>query len=100
MCVPLIRQGEILGLIHVDSQARGKYTRNDLDLLTKVAMHATIVIENARFYKARQEFNRNLFSAFRSDQKPFFLFETRLDRQRCYRLCRPNFSCQKTATCF
>jgi signal transduction histidine kinase/CheY-like chemotaxis protein len=68
MCVPLIRQGGILGIIHVDSQQRSKFAKSDLDLLTKVAMQAAIVIENARFYKARQQFNQNLLALSRSTQ--------------------------------
>lgn len=68
MCVPLIRQGTILGIIHVDSQHRNKFSKSDLDLLTKVAMQAAIVIENARFYKARQQFGQNLLALSRSTQ--------------------------------
>ena len=68
MCVPLIRQGEILGLIHVDSQHSSKFSSSDLDLLTKVALHAAIVIENARFYKVRQEFSQNLLALSRATQ--------------------------------
>lgn len=68
MCVPLIRKGEILGLIHVDSQQESKFSRSDLDLLTKVAMHAAVVIENARFYKVRQEFHRNILALSHATQ--------------------------------
>lgn len=68
MCVPLIRKGETLGLIHVDSQQRNKFSRKDLDLITKIAIQAAIVIENARFYRAHEEFNRNLLTLSQATQ--------------------------------
>jgi len=68
MCIPLIRNNEILGLIHIDSQQRGKFSQMDLDLLTKVATQAAIVIENARFYKVKQEFSRNLLALAQATQ--------------------------------
>ncbi len=68
MCIPLIRKGEVLGVIQVDSKKRGKFSKNDLELLTQVAMQAAIVIENARFYKARQHFNQNLLSLSEATQ--------------------------------
>lgn len=68
LCVPLIRNREILGLILIDSQQRGKFSKSDLDLLTQVATQAAIVIENARFYKSRQDFNRNLLLLYQATQ--------------------------------
>ncbi len=68
MCIPLIRNGEILGILHIDSHQRGKFSQSDLDLLTKVATQASIVIENARFYKSKQDFNRNLLSLAQATQ--------------------------------
>lgn len=68
MCVPLIRNDELLGLIHVDSKRRSRFSKSDLDLLTKVAMQAAIVIENARFYETKQSFNHNLLALSEATQ--------------------------------
>lgn len=68
MCIPLIRKGEILGILQVDSHRRGKFSKNDLDLLTQVAMQAAMVIENARLFRARQQFNQNLLALSQATQ--------------------------------
>jgi len=52
MCVPLVRQDKILGIVFLDtfSQARA-FTKDDLDLLTAIAMQAAMALENARLIK-------------------------------------------------
>ncbi len=49
MCVPLWREKDIIGIIHLDSFRRtNQFTENDLELLMAIANHAAIGIEQAR----------------------------------------------------
>ncbi len=49
MCVPLWREKDIIGIIHLDSFRRtNQFTENDLELLVAIANHAAIGIEQAR----------------------------------------------------
>ncbi|MFB0507922.1 MAG: adenylate/guanylate cyclase domain-containing protein, partial [Thermodesulfobacteriota bacterium] len=49
MCVPLWRERDIIGIIHLDSFRRtNQFTENDLELLMAIANHAAIGIEQAR----------------------------------------------------
>lgn len=49
MCVPLWRERDIIGIIHLDSFRRtNQFTENDLELLVAIANHAAIGIEKAR----------------------------------------------------
>jgi len=53
MCVPLLaQQRDALGIIHLDTQdQRGKFTQQDLDLLSSVAAQASIAVENATLHE-------------------------------------------------
>ncbi|HSH94601.1 MAG TPA: ATP-binding protein, partial [Roseimicrobium sp.] len=54
LAVPVISQGDILGLINIDSEEKDAFTDHDLQLLQNFADHAAIAIENARqFASAR-----------------------------------------------
>ncbi|MBI2567524.1 MAG: FHA domain-containing protein [Candidatus Schekmanbacteria bacterium] len=56
MCVPLWNKDSILGIIHVDSLlSTGRFTTDDLDLLTAMANQAAIGIENARLAEQLRE---------------------------------------------
>jgi len=49
MCVPLWRESDIIGIIHLDTFSRiNQFTENDLELLMAIANHAAIGIEQAR----------------------------------------------------
>jgi len=49
MCAPLICQGEILGIIHIDTtSATDSFDREDLKLLAGIASQAAISIKNAQ----------------------------------------------------
>ncbi len=51
MCVPLMYQGRVLGVIYVDNHAqRGIFTQPDLDLLNAIAATTATAFENARLY--------------------------------------------------
>jgi signal transduction histidine kinase len=51
LCAPLWSRGSAMGVIYVDNRAlRGRFTKDDLQLLNAFAGQAAIAIENARLY--------------------------------------------------
>jgi signal transduction histidine kinase len=51
LCTPLWSRGSVIGVIYVDNRAlRGRFTKDDLQLLSAFAGQAAIAIENARLY--------------------------------------------------
>ncbi len=58
MCAPLVNRGKVLGVIYVDSTDRSNlYTKDDLALLSAMALKAGTSLDNARLYDDL----RNLF---------------------------------------
>ncbi len=55
MAVPLITEGEVLGVIELLNKQAGNFDQNDLQLLLLVAASTAIAIQNARRYAALQE---------------------------------------------
>ncbi|HBP23735.1 MAG TPA: hypothetical protein DEA08_38895 [Planctomycetes bacterium] len=52
LCVPLVRQERILGIVFLDTHDSARqFNRDDLDLLTAIAMQAGVALENARLIK-------------------------------------------------
>lgn len=52
LCVPLVRQEHILGIIFLDTFEAGRqFNKDDCELLTAIAMQAAMAIENARLIK-------------------------------------------------
>lgn len=52
MCVPLMFRGDLLGMIHLDSQvATGVFTEKDLQILSAFAHQAAVQIANVRLAK-------------------------------------------------
>lgn len=61
MCVPLLYKEKLIGLIHVDTfSQRNAFTEEDLKLLSGIANHAAIALENARLYFRTQQQIREL----------------------------------------
>ena len=50
LCVPLISQGKVRGVIEVLNKRQGEFTQNDLQLLQSIATTVSIAMENARLY--------------------------------------------------
>jgi serine phosphatase RsbU (regulator of sigma subunit) len=49
LCVPLVRQERILGIVFLDTSESGRqFTRDDCEMLTAIALQAAMAIENAR----------------------------------------------------
>jgi signal transduction histidine kinase len=55
MAVPLVTEGEVLGVIELLNKRSGDFDENDKQLLLLVAASAAIAIQNARRYAALQE---------------------------------------------
>jgi phosphoserine phosphatase RsbU/P len=52
LCVPLVRQDKILGIIFLDTvESARAFNKDDCELLTAIAMQAAMAIENARLIK-------------------------------------------------
>lgn len=51
LCVPMISQGKVIGVVEVLNKISGIFTANDEDLLQSIAASVSIAIENARLYK-------------------------------------------------
>lgn len=56
MCVPLVAQNKVVGVMHLDSRERvGAFTEKDLQLLKAIAVQTAIAIENARLVRQIEE---------------------------------------------
>jgi len=51
LCVPMISQGKVIGVIEVLNKLDGNFTEGDKDLLQSIATSVSIAMENARLYK-------------------------------------------------
>jgi len=55
MCLPLLRQSELIGMIYADNRVViGRFSLPDLDLLSIFANQAATAIENARLFRERE----------------------------------------------
>jgi adenylate cyclase len=56
MCVPLVAQSKVVGVMHLDSRERvGAFTEKDLQLLKAIAVQTAITIENTRLVRQIEE---------------------------------------------
>ncbi|UCD81705.1 MAG: GAF domain-containing protein, partial [Desulfobacterales bacterium] len=51
LCVPMISQGRVIGVIEVLNKINGEFSTDDKDLLQAIATSVCIALENARLYK-------------------------------------------------
>ncbi|MDD3618288.1 MAG: GAF domain-containing protein [Desulfobulbaceae bacterium] len=51
LCVPMISQGKVVGVIEVLNKLDGEFTEDDRDVLQSIATSVSIALENARLYK-------------------------------------------------
>ena len=51
LCVPMISQGRVIGVIEVLNKTSGDFSNDDKDLLQAIATSVCIALENARLYK-------------------------------------------------
>lgn len=70
LCVPLISQGQVIGVIEVINKRGGDFHDNDMRLMQSIATSVSIALENARLYQktlmmAENERGiRNMFQKF------------------------------------
>jgi len=70
LCVPMVSQGKVIGVIEVLNKVNGEFSIDDKDLLHSIATSVCIALENARLYKetvtmAEQERDiRHMFQKF------------------------------------
>ena len=67
LCVPMISQGKVIGVLEVLNKINGDFGSNDEDLLKSIASSVSIAIENARLYKetvSLAEHERGIRSVF------------------------------------
>ena len=64
ICIPLLKDTEVLGTLNVESEPGRVLTTADVSLLTTLAGQVTIAIENARLFEAERE-QRELAEALR-----------------------------------
>ncbi|MDL1968536.1 MAG: GAF domain-containing protein, partial [Deltaproteobacteria bacterium] len=67
LCVPMISQGKVVGVLEVLNKINGNFSSNDEDLLKSIASSVSIAIENARLYKetvSMAEHERGIRSVF------------------------------------
>ena len=54
MCVPMISEGRVLGVIHLDTQSANKqFTEDDLEFITTLATEVAVSLENMRMRDER-----------------------------------------------
>ena len=51
LCVPMISQGKVIGIIEVLNKREGDFSDDDRDVLHSIATSVSIAMENARLYK-------------------------------------------------
>jgi len=70
LCVPMISQGRVIGVIEVLNRRLGDFSDKDKDLLQSIATSVSIALENARLYKEtvamadNERGIRNMFQKF------------------------------------
>ena len=70
LCVPMVSQGKVIGVVEVLNKINGEFSIDDKDLLQSIATSVCIALENARLYKetvsmAEQERDiRHMFQKF------------------------------------
>ncbi len=61
MCVPLVLDEHLIGLIYVSSSTANKtFGRHDLDVLTAIAAQVALMLQNAQAYETIKELNLGL----------------------------------------
>jgi len=83
LCVPMISQGKVLGVIQVLNKKKGGFSLSDEDLLQSIAASVSIAIENARLYKEKVSMADHERSIRRMFQKfvPKEVLETIIDSE-------------------
>ena len=73
--MPIIRKGEVLGVVYVNSRAVGKYTADSVQLLQLLANDASVAIENARLFSRIAETRDRLAAILNSSRDGVLMFD-------------------------
>jgi PAS domain S-box-containing protein len=57
VCVPIIQNERVVGILNVETEAPQQLTSNDLEIMTTLSEHVGIAMERAELYTAVQESN-------------------------------------------
>jgi GAF domain-containing protein/CheY-like chemotaxis protein len=60
MAVPIVIDGRVEGIVHVDNRSARPFTDQDEAVLTRLAEHAAVALRNARLYRETAEFAERL----------------------------------------
>jgi len=60
MCVPLLIQDRLIGLVYVDSHKAEQFSSGDLDLFISLAGQAAVAIEKSQLYEQLQQYSESL----------------------------------------
>jgi len=61
ICLPLLRENKIIGIIVLGKKVSGDaYSKEDIDLLVALSNQASIALENARLYERIEDLSENL----------------------------------------
>ncbi len=97
ICAPFVSQGRITGILQVDSSREHSLAEEDLELASAVAQFASVLIENSKAYRKRQEYNQTLFHLSRATKRiSSFLDRDRILKEVVSLACRI-LSCTKAS---
>jgi len=65
LAVPIIREGEVVGVLSLESSALAGFSERDAGFVSYLAQHAAIAIENARLYENMTEKMRETMVLYR-----------------------------------
>ncbi len=61
LCVPILKQGGLLGVIYLENNvAAGAFTKDRVQLLKLLCSQAAVSLENARLYRISQDYSQQL----------------------------------------
>src|SRR5258705_9475206 len=58
VCVPIYKNGTVVGVLNIETQAPQQLTPNDLEMMSTLSEHLGIALERAELYTAVQESNQ------------------------------------------
>ncbi len=58
VCVPIFKNGQVTGVLNVETEASQKLSSNDLEMMTTLSEHIGVAMERAELYTAVQESNQ------------------------------------------
>lgn len=64
LCVPMLREGRMVGALYVANRRRTDFAGSDTALLSALAAQASVAIENARLYQILEDQNHLLEQSF------------------------------------